>query len=81
MQREAFTSRVSKIGMIFLATSENKSDSLVSKRDLESTFRTCKTQRRLLGKAAILLYLPLFFLIIVTIYSLSFLTLLKECTC
>ena len=35
MQREVFTSRVSKTGMIFLAASENKSHSLVSKRDLE----------------------------------------------
>ena len=43
--KRGFTSRVSKIGMIFLATSENKSHSLVSKRDLQSTFRTCKTQR------------------------------------
>ena len=42
--------------------SENKSHSLVSKRDLESTSRTCKTQTRLLGRAAILLYLLLFFL-------------------
>ena len=39
MRSEVFTSRVSKIGMIFLATSENKSHSLVSKRDLESTVK------------------------------------------
>ena len=44
MQREVFTSRVSKTGMIFLAAYENKSLSLVSKRDLESTLRTCKAQ-------------------------------------
>ena len=56
-----------KIGMIFLATSENNSHSLVAKRDLECTPRTCKTQTISLGRAAILLYLPFFFLIIVTI--------------
>ena len=64
--------QVSKIEIMFLATSKNKSHSLVSKRDLESTFRTCKTQTRPLGRAAILLYLPFFFLIIVTTYSISF---------
>ena len=42
--KRSFTSRVSKIGMIFPATSGSKSHPLVSKRDLESTFRTCKTQ-------------------------------------
>ena len=51
--KRSFYSRVSKIGMIFLATSEKKSHSLLSKRDLESTFRTCKTQTRPLGRAAI----------------------------
>ena len=70
--KRSFTSRVSKIGMIFLATSENKGHSLVSKRDLENTFRTCKTQTRPLGRAAILLHLPFFFLIIVSTYSFSF---------
>ena len=50
MQREVFTSRVSKTGMIFLAASENKIHSLVSKRDLEITFRTCKAQTRTLGR-------------------------------
>ena len=35
MQREVFTSQVLKIGMIFLAASEIKGYSLVSKRDLE----------------------------------------------
>jgi len=58
MQREVFTSWVSKTGKIFLAASENKSHSLVSKRDLESTFRNCKAQTRPLGRAAILFYLP-----------------------
>ena len=80
VKREVFTSRVSKIGIIFLATSENKSHSLVSKRDFESTSRTYKTQTRLLGRAAILLYLLIFFLIIVTTYTFTFLTLLKGCT-
>ena len=78
--REVFTSRVSKIGMISLATSENKSHSLVSNRDLESTSRTCKTQTRLLGRAAIYSIYYSFFLIIVARYSFSFLTLLKGCT-
>ena len=63
--------------------SENKSHSLVSKRDskreLESTSRTCKTQTRLLGRAAIYSIYYSFFLIIVTRYSFSFLPLLKGC--
>ena len=54
IRREVFTSRVSKTGMIFLAASENKSHSFVSKRDLEGSFRTCKAQTRPLGRAAIL---------------------------
>ena len=54
-----------------------QSHSLVSKRDLENTFRTCKTQTRPLGSASILLYLPFFFLIIVTSFSFPFSTLLK----
>ena len=58
MQREVFTSRVSKTGMIFLVASENKIRSLVSKRDIESTFRTCKAQTRRLGRVVILFYLP-----------------------
>ena len=66
MQREVCTSRVSKIGLMFLATFKNKSRSVVSKRDLESAFGTCKAQTQPLGRAAILLYLPFFFLIIIT---------------
>ena len=50
-----------KSGMIFLAASENKSHSLVSKRDLENTFLTCKAQTRPLGRAAILFYLASIF--------------------
>ena len=70
--KRSFTSRVSKIGMISLATSENKSHSLVSKRDLESTSRSCKAQTRLLGRAAILLYILFFFVTIVAILTIFF---------
>ena len=34
MEREVFISRVAKIGMVFLATSKNKSHELVSEQDL-----------------------------------------------
>ena len=62
MQKEVCTSRVSQIGLMFLATFKNKSRSVVSKRDLESAFGTCKAQTRPLGRAAMLLYLPFLFL-------------------
>jgi len=43
-----------KTGMIYLATLEDKSHSIVSKKYLERTFPTCKAQTKYLRRAAIL---------------------------
>ena len=55
MQKEVFASLVSKIGMIFMATSENKSHLLISKQELESAFRACKSTTRPLESSKFIL--------------------------